>query len=112
MWRFCGWLSPCTYLLLTIGTWHLATQPHSKIAALLCLGVMALVTGLMVNDPSNLVSLFGMAVFLSISWAMSYKPREVKWGPVISGSKCPHFVHQSTALYSESSSRYLVFLFS
>ncbi|EJK52894.1 hypothetical protein THAOC_27781, partial [Thalassiosira oceanica] len=59
--------------------------PHSKIAALLCLGVMALVTGLMVNDPSNLVSLFGMAVFLSISWAMSYKPREVKWGPVISG---------------------------
>ena len=48
---------------------------------------MAVLTGVMVDDPRNLVSLFGMVVFLGVSWGMSYKPREVRWGPVVSGSK-------------------------
>jgi len=61
------------------------TLPQSKIAALLCLAILAVVTGVMVDDPRNLVSLFGLVVFIAFSWSTSYKPREVRWGPVLSG---------------------------
>ena len=45
----------------------------------------------MVDDPTNLVSLSGLVVFIAFSWATSYKPREVRWGPVLSGGKFPFF---------------------
>ena len=81
-----------------------------------CRAIIVVLTGVMVDEPRNLVSLFGLVVFLAFSWATSYKPRNVQWGPVLSGSKCPYYSTSRSSIAiiipTRVQSMYLVFLIS
>ncbi|KAL7546781.1 hypothetical protein ACHAWF_010113 [Thalassiosira exigua] len=61
------------------------TLGRNKIAAALCIVTMAVIIGVMVEDASNLRSALGILVFVLVSWGTSYKPKQVRWGPVLSG---------------------------
>ena len=58
---------------------------ESRIAAILCIILMIVIAGVMVTDVHNLVSLLGIVVFILFTWITSFKPKQVKWSPVLSG---------------------------
>jgi hypothetical protein len=45
--------------------------------------IMVIIMAITVRDARNLVSLFGMLVFLGLTWLFSWKPQKVKIRPVI-----------------------------
>lgn len=53
--------------------------------ALLAIIFMVLVAAVLVEDARNLVSGLGLIVFILISYLTSWKPRSVKWRPVLGG---------------------------
>ena len=61
------------------------TMEKSKIAAVLCIILIVVLVGVLIEDAKNLISLLGLIVFILMSWATSYKPKQVKWRPVLSG---------------------------
>ena len=58
---------------------------ESKIAAAFCIILMIVIAGVMVTDVHNLVSLLGIVVFILFTWITSFKPKQVKWSPILSG---------------------------
>ena len=58
---------------------------ESRIAAVFCIILMIVIAGVMVTDVHNLVSLLGIVVFILFTWITSFKPKQVKWSPVLSG---------------------------
>lgn len=58
---------------------------ESKIAAAFCIVLMIVIAGVMVTDVHNLVSLLGIVVFILFTWITSFKPKQVKWSPILSG---------------------------
>jgi len=58
---------------------------ESRIAAILCIILMIVIAGVMVTDVHNLVSLLGIVVFILFTWITSFKPKQVKWSPILSG---------------------------
>jgi hypothetical protein len=53
-------------------------------ASLLIL-IMAIIMAVTVRDGRNMVSLFGLLVFLGLTWMFSWKPKKVKFRPVVGG---------------------------
>lgn len=63
----------------------LETMETSKIAMAVCMIVIVVMIGVLIEQAKNLISLLGLIVFLLMSWATSYKPKQVNWRPVLSG---------------------------
>jgi hypothetical protein len=49
------------------------------------IGIMVIIIAATVRDGRNLVSLFGLFVFLGFTWLISWKPKKVKFRPVVGG---------------------------
>jgi len=49
------------------------------------IGIMVLVMAIKVRDGRNMVSLFGLLVFIGLTWMFSWKPTKVKLRPVLGG---------------------------
>ena len=49
----------------------------------LMLTIMIILAAVSIRDAKNVISLLGLIVFILISWILSYKPKDVKWRPVI-----------------------------
>jgi hypothetical protein len=47
--------------------------------------IMAIIMAVTVRDGRNMVSLFGLIVFVGLTWLFSWKPKKVKLRPVIGG---------------------------
>lgn len=47
--------------------------------------IMAIMMAVTVRDGRNMVSLFGLIVFIGLTWLFSWKPKKVKFRPVIGG---------------------------
>ena len=54
------------------------------LASLLIL-IMVIIIASTVRDGRNLISLFGLVMFCVLTWALSWKPTQVKWRPVLGG---------------------------
>jgi hypothetical protein len=48
-------------------------------------GIMAIIMAVTVRDGRNMVSLLGLIVFVGLTWLFSWKPKKVKFRPVIGG---------------------------
>jgi hypothetical protein len=47
--------------------------------------IMVIIMAVTVRDGRNMVSLFGLIVFIGLTWLFSWKPKKVKFRPVIGG---------------------------
>ena len=54
-------------------------------AGVACIGLMVVLALLGVSDFRNLVSAFGIVMLVAITYVTSWKPRKIKWRPVLSG---------------------------
>ena len=65
--------------------WFVEDLEESKLAGGVLLAAMVAIVGSVTRDPKNLISALGLVVFAGLSWLTSYKPKDVRWRPVISG---------------------------
>ncbi len=63
----------------------LETMETSKIAVAVCIIVIVIMISVLIEKAKHLISLLGLIVFVLLSWATSYKPKQVNWRPVLSG---------------------------
>ncbi len=59
---------------------------YKLITSSVLIGIVIVIVAIYVRNARNLISLFGLLIFVGLSWLISWKPKKVKLRPVLFGT--------------------------